>query len=114
MLAAIGIYGVMSYTVNQRIPELGIRLALGATRGDILRLVAGYGLKLTLAGIILGLVGAIAGGRVLSSMFYGIAPYDPPTLVIVTAVMLGVGLLASLVPAWRAVRVEPMEVLRHE
>ena len=114
VLAAIGIYGVMSYTVNQRIPELGIRLALGASRGDILRLVAGYGLKLTLLGVVLGLAGAVAGGRVLSSMFYGIPPHDPATLVVVTCVMVSVGVLASLVPAWRALRVEPMEVLRHE
>jgi putative ABC transport system permease protein len=114
LLAAVGLYGVMSYAVSQRSREIGIRMALGSSPLGVLRLVIGYGVRLTVLGIVLGLIAAVAGGRVLSSVVLDIPPYDPVTLVVVTLVLLSVALLACAVPARRALAVEPMEALRHE
>jgi putative ABC transport system permease protein len=113
-LAAIGVYGVMAYGVTQRTRELGIRLALGARPGSVRMLVLGQGLGMALVGIGLGLVGAIALGRLLTSLLYGISPADPRVLATGAFVLGAVSLLASLVPAIRATRVDPINALRSE
>jgi putative ABC transport system permease protein len=114
VLTMVGIYGVMAYTVVQRTREIGIRIALGATRGDVLRMVLGKSFVITGLGLLLGIAGATALTRLLSSFLYHVRPVDPLTFVTV-AVMLGaVSLLASYIPAWRAARVDPMVALRYE
>ena len=112
LLAAVGTYGVISYAVTQRRREIGVRVALGATRSDVVRLVVGQGLRLAGAGLVVGLLGAFAATRVLRSLLFGVAPTDPVTLVaIVTTLMLAV-LAASCLPARRAAGVPAAEVLR--
>jgi ABC-type antimicrobial peptide transport system permease subunit len=112
MLAVVGIYGVMSYMVNQRTREIGLRMALGAGRQDIARLVVGRAALLTGAGLILGLLGARAIANVLSSMLFGVSPSDVVTYGAVAALLVVVALLASYVPARRAMRVDPVRALR--
>jgi putative ABC transport system permease protein len=114
LLAAVGIYGVMSYAVVQRVPEVGVRLALGARPADVLRLVLGQALAVGALGIALGLVGALAAGGVLASQLYEIGPRDPIALAAVALTLLLVVLAASAVPARRAARVDPLEALRTE
>jgi len=114
LLAGIGIYGVLSYTVRQRVQEIGIRMALGAASGDVVRMVLIEGLKPTLAGLALGVAGAAALGRVLTSLVFGVTPRDATTFGVVSMVVLAVGLLACLVPAYRATRVDPLQALRAE
>jgi ABC-type antimicrobial peptide transport system permease subunit len=114
LLAGIGIYGVLSYTVRQRVQEIGIRMALGAASGDVVRMVLIEGLKPTLAGLAIGVAGAAALGRVLTSLVFGVTPRDATTFGVVSAVVLAVGLLACLVPAYRATRVDPLQALRAE
>ena len=113
-VSAIGLYGVMSYVVSQRTHEFGIRMAVGATRGAILRVVLGKAAKLVSIGICLGLVGAVLLPRVIGSLLYGVKPFDVATLASVSILLASVVLLASLVPARRASRVNPLDSLRYE
>jgi ABC-type antimicrobial peptide transport system permease subunit len=113
-VAAIGLYGVMSYAVNQKTREFGIRMAVGATPGAILRGVLGTAAKLVSIGICLGLVGAVLLARGIASLLYGVEPFDVATLAGVSALLATVALLASFVPARRASKVNPMECLRYE
>ena len=114
VLAAVGLYGVMSYSVSWRTREIGIRMALGAKRADVLRLVVRQGMTMTLIGLALGLVGVIAMSRVLAGMLYGVSPTDPLTFTGVSIVLLLVALLACLIPARRATRVDPIVALKTE
>ncbi len=113
-LAGIGIYGLMSYTVNQRTHEIGIRMALGAKRADVLHLVVRHGMMLAIVGVVLGTVGAFLLTRFLSGMLYGVGVNDPTTLLSVATLLIGVAALASYIPARRATRVDPMVALRYE
>jgi putative ABC transport system permease protein len=114
VLAAVGIYGVMSYTMAQRTREIGIRMALGAQKWDVLKLAVGQGLKLVAVGVGLGLAGALALTRVMSSLLFGVSATDPATLATISLVLVAVALLASYIPARRASRVDPLIALRYE
>ena len=111
-LAAIGTYGVISYGVSQRTHEFGLRMSLGAARQDIVRLVLGRGTRLGGLGLATGLIGALAISRVMSSMLVGVTPRDPMTFVSVAALLGGIVMLASSVPAMRAARTDPMTAIR--
>jgi putative ABC transport system permease protein len=114
LLAAVGIYGTVSYSVAQRNREIGIRMALGASVRDVLRMVLRQGIALALGGVALGLIGSAGLTWLLSSMLFGVRPTDPLTLACVAALLTGVALLASYIPARRATRVDPLVALRYE
>ncbi|MEO7966775.1 MAG: FtsX-like permease family protein, partial [Gemmatimonadaceae bacterium] len=113
-LAAIGTYGVISFNAAQRVREMGIRVALGATRRQVARLVVGEALGIAVAGGVIGVVAALAATRVLGALLYDVAPNDPPTFIAIVALLAGAVLLASWLPARRASRVAPQEALRSE
>jgi putative ABC transport system permease protein len=114
VLAAIGIYGLLAYSVAQRRREIGIRLALGASGGDVLHLVVGDGLRLTAAGIAVGVLAALAVTRLLAALLYGVGASDPTTFVGVVVLLALVSLVASYLPARRAAKLDPMVALRSE
>jgi putative ABC transport system permease protein len=114
VLAAVGIYGVMSYIVSLRINEIGVRMALGAQPRDIWRLIVGSGARLALAGIAIGLTGALALTRLLSSLLFEVRASDPATFAAVVAGLGAVSLLACYIPARRATKVDPISALRHD
>jgi len=114
LLASLGIYGVISYLVGQRTHELGIRLALGAQRRDVLQLVLSHGMKMALGGVALGLVVSLGLTRLISKMLYGVSATDPATFVVITLLLVTIALVACLIPAWRATQVDPLVALRNE
>jgi putative ABC transport system permease protein len=114
VIAALGIYGVISYAVSQRTRELGIRIALGAQRERVVRLVIGQGLTLTLVGIVFGVVGAYALTRLIASLLFGVTSADPLTFTVVGILFMAVACLASYLPARRAAAVDPIIAMRAE
>ena len=114
ILAVVGIYGVIAYSVAQRTQELGIRMALGAAKSDVLRLVIGHGLLLTLSGVAIGVIASVALTRVLSSMLYKTSATDPIIFSSSAALFFVVALIASYLPARRATRIDPTDALRYE
>jgi ABC-type antimicrobial peptide transport system permease subunit len=114
LLAALGLYGVMSYIVSQRTREFGLRIALGAQPRDVLRMVLGYGLRLTLAGLGCGLIVALVSAQLMRGLLFGVKPTDPATFVATALLLGGTALLASYLPALKATRVDPMIALREE
>jgi putative ABC transport system permease protein len=114
LLAAVGMYGVLSYTVRRRAREIGIRMALGATNSDVLKLVVTDGMKPILLGVVIGLAAALALSRLIASLIFGVQPTDPFTFATVALLLVAVGILANIVPAYRASRIEPVRTRRDE
>ncbi len=114
LLGVVGLYGVVSYSVSQRTREIGVRMALGAPRSSVLKLVLGNGARLAAIGIASGVAGAVLAGYFLRSVLFGVEPWDVSTLLIVAAVLSAISVLASYVPARRASRLDPVKALRYE
>jgi putative ABC transport system permease protein len=114
MLSSVGIYSVLSYSVAQRSHELGVRMALGAKTGDIMRLVVAHGMKLTCLGAGIGMVSALALTRLMKSLLYEVSATDPASLIVACGLLVALGVVACLVPARRATKVDPMVALRYE
>jgi ABC-type antimicrobial peptide transport system permease subunit len=114
LMAVIGLYGVVAFAVAQRTQEIGVRMALGATRINVLKLIAIEGIWLIVLGAVVGLAAALGSARLLKSLLFGVAPHDPVTYAAVTALLALVALVATLIPARAAMRVEPVEALRYE
>jgi len=114
VIATVGMYGVLSYAVGQRTREIGVRMALGAQGGDVLRLVVGQGMRMTLIGALLGLAAALALTRVMKSLLFNVSPTDLATFVSITSLLVVVAFLASYIPARRATKLDPLMSLRHE
>jgi putative ABC transport system permease protein len=114
VLAAVGLYGQMAYSVTQRTNEIGIRMALGAKQNDVLGMIVLEGMKLAIAGLTTGIASSLAFGRFLASMLYDVKPSDPVTFVWVSVGLVGVTLLSNYIPARRAAKVDPMVALRYE
>jgi putative ABC transport system permease protein len=113
-LAAVGIYGVVAYSVSQRTQEIGVRLAIGAERRDVLALVVGGGMKLALAGVAIGLAGALALSRAIDTMLFNVTPFDPPSYAATAATLLGIAAVACYIPARRAMNLDPLVAIRQE
>jgi predicted lysophospholipase L1 biosynthesis ABC-type transport system permease subunit len=114
ILGIAGIYGVIAYSVSQRRREIGVRMALGAGKSEVLKMVIGQGVKLALVGVAIGLAGALGLTRFLAGLLYGVKPHDPVTLIAVSLLLIAVTLFASYLPARQAAKVDPLEALRHE
>jgi putative ABC transport system permease protein len=114
ILVTIGVYSVLAYTAARRTHEIGIRMALGAERGDVLKLVINMGLRLVILGVAIGLAASFGVGRIVATQLWGVSPYDPLTLTAVPLLLLITGLIACWVPARRAARVDPLVALRYE
>ena len=113
LLAAVGLYGVLAYSVTQRSREVGIRIALGADRTAVLRLILGQGMRLAAVGLAIGLAASLAVTRLMTALLFAVSPTDVPTFVIVSVLLAAVAFAASFIPAWRAARIDPIVAMRH-
>jgi ABC-type antimicrobial peptide transport system permease subunit len=114
LLGVVGLYGVVSYSVSQRTREIGVRMALGAPRGSVLRLILANGARLAAIGIAAGVAGAVLAGYFLRSVLFGVKPWDVATLLVIAAILSAICVLASYVPAFRASRLDPVKALHYE
>jgi ABC-type antimicrobial peptide transport system permease subunit len=114
LLAAVGLFGVLSYVVSQRTTEIGVRMALGAQRAEVLRLMLSDGLRPASVGLVLGLAGGMAGAKMIRDLLYGVQPLDASVFSAVAMILVGVASIACLLPAWHASRLDPMQALRSE